>query len=213
LSQPRLVLFLADIEGNLTALRQTLSRACEDANVPVPDVRWLESATALADAGWRVAELKLSPSGGKAVPEDHLDALVRAVARDFRDQAVGLYTDKAGSYGRASMSEPGRPSRSLEGEYIDVVRQSARWLGVEGPVLGRLLDGGATARNLLAAAVDFGGEDPSKAAAAKGQKGPGRRHPEPPPAPPEPDEDDRFVEAKLGEARRLMEQYLSNRAK
>jgi hypothetical protein len=173
----------------------------------------LESATALADAGWRVAELKLSPSGGKAVPEDHLDALVRAVARDFRDQAVGLYTDKAGSYGRASMSEPGRPSRSLEGEYIDVVRQSARWLGVEGPVLGRLLDGGATARNLLAAAVDFGGEDPSKAPAAKGQKGPGRRHPEPPPAPPEPDEDDRFVEAKLGEARRLMEQYLSNRAK
>ena len=210
MSQPRLVLFLADIEGNLAALRQTLSRACETANVPLPEVRWVESATGLADAGWRVAELKLAPSGGKAVPEDHLDALVRAVARDFRDQAVGLYTDKAGSYGRASMSEPGRPSRSLEGEYIDVVRQSARWLGVEGPVLGRLLDGGATARNLLAAAVDFGTEDASKAP-AKGQKGPGRRHPEPPPAPPEPDEDDRFVEAKLSEARRLMEQYLSTR--
>ena len=104
---------------------------------------------------------------------------------------------------------PGRPSRSLEGEYIDVVRQSARWLGIEAPVLGRLLDGGATARNLLAAAVDFGAEQPQ--APAKGQKGPGRRHPEPPPAPPEPDEDDRFVEAKLGEARRLMEQYLSHR--
>ena len=207
MSQPRLVLFLADIEGNLTALRQTLSRACELAHVPMPDVRWVESATALADAGWRVAELKLAPSGGKAVPEDHLDALVRAVARDFRDQAVGLYTDKAGSYGRASLSEPGRPSRSLEGEYIDVVRQTARWLGLEAPVLGRLLDGGATARNLLAAAVDFGGDE----AQAKG-KAPAKGRPvEAPPAPPEPDEDDRFVEAKLSEARRLMEQYLSAR--
>ena len=206
MSQPRLVLFLADIEGNLAALRQTLSRACESANVPLPEVRWVESATALADAGWRVAELKLAPSGGKAVPEDHLDSLVRSVARDFRDQAVGLYTDKAGSYGRASLSEPGRPSRSLEGEYIDVVRQTARWLGVEAPLLGRLLDGGATARNLLAAAVDFGNEDPHAPAAP----GKARRQEQPPP-PPEPDEDDRFVDAKLSEARRLMEQYLSNR--
>lgn len=206
MSQPRLVLFLADIEGNLAALRQTLSRACESANVPLPEVRWVESATALADAGWRVAELKLTPSGGKAVPEDHLDALVRSVARDFRDQAVGLYTDKAGSYGRASLSEPGRPSRSLEGEYIDVVRQTARWLGVEAPLLGRLLDGGATARNLLAAAVDFGGDDPH----APAPTGKPRRQEQPPP-PPEPDEDDRFVDAKLSEARRLMEQYLSTR--
>lgn len=206
MSQPRLVLFLADIEGNLAALRQTLSRACESANVPLPEVRWVESATALADAGWRVAELKLAPSGGKAVPEDHLDSLVRSVARDFRDQAVGLYTDKAGSYGRASLSEPGRPSRSLEGEYIDVVRQTARWLGVEAPLLGRLLDGGATARNLLAAAVDFGNEDPH----APATPGKPRRQEQPPP-PPEPDEDDRFVDAKLSEARRLMEQYLSNR--
>jgi hypothetical protein len=212
LSQPRLVLFLADIEGNLTALRQTLTRACEAANVPMPEVRWVESATPLADAGWRVAELKLTPAGGKAVPEDHLDTLVRSVARDFRDQAVGLYTDKAGSYGRASLSEPGRPSRSLEGEYIDVVRQTARWLGVEAPVLGRLLDGGATARNLLAAAVDFGGDEPHSPAPTKSQaKGKGRHPAEQPPAPPEPDEDDRFVEAKLGEARRLMEQYLSSR--
>ncbi|MFY0584276.1 hypothetical protein ACN28S_67195 [Cystobacter fuscus] len=210
MSQPRLVLFLADIEGNLTALRQTLSRACETAHVPLPDVRWVEAAAPMTDAGWRVAEVKLQPSGGKAVPEDHLDSLVRAVARDFRDQAVGLYTDKAGSYGRASLSEPGRPSRSLEGEYIDVVRQTARWLGVEAPVLGRLLDGGATARNLLAAAVDFGNESPQQGAAANPGK-PGRRGEQPPAPPPEPDEDDRFVEAKLVEARRLMEQYLSHR--
>ncbi|ATB36055.1 hypothetical protein CYFUS_001469 [Cystobacter fuscus] len=209
MSQPRLVLFLADIEGNLTALRQTLSRACETAHVPLPDVRWVEAAAPMTDAGWRVAEVKLQPSGGKAVPEDHLDSLVRAVARDFRDQAVGLYTDKAGSYGRASLSEPGRPSRSLEGEYIDVVRQTARWLGVEAPVLGRLLDGGATARNLLAAAVDFGNDAPPQGAAAPGK--PNRRGEQPPAPPPEPDEDDRFVEAKLVEARRLMEQYLSHR--
>jgi hypothetical protein len=71
---------------------------------------------------------------------------------------------------------------------------------MDAPALGRLLDGGATARNLLAAAVDFGGE-PSAKAAEKAV----------PPPPPEPDEDDRFVEAKLSEARQLMEQYLSHR--
>ncbi|HSP81619.1 MAG TPA: hypothetical protein VLQ93_24075 [Myxococcaceae bacterium] len=199
MSKPRLVLFLADIEGNLTALRQTLTRACEDANVAPPEVRWAEAASHLADAGWRVAELKLTRSGGQAAPEDHLDALVRAVARDLRDQAVGLYVDRAGSYGRACLSEPGRPSRSVEGEYLDVLRKVARWLGLEPALLGRLLGGGSSAaRNLLAAAVDFGGGAP----AARKQ---------PPPPPPEPDEDDRFVEAKLAEARRLMDQYLGGR--
>jgi hypothetical protein len=199
LSKPRLVLFLADIEGNLTALRQTLTRACEDANITPPEIRWAESAGHLAEAGWRVAELKLTPSGGQAAPEDHLEVLVRAVARDFRDQAVGIYADRAGSYGRACLSEPGRPSRALEGEYLDVLRQSARWLGLEPALLGRLLGGGSTAaRNLLAAAVDFGGDAPS-----------GRK--QPPPPPPEPDEEDRFVEARLAEARRLMDQYLGGR--
>ena len=202
MSKPRLVLFLADIESNLTALRQTLARACEEVGVPPPEVKWVESATSFMDAGWRVAELKLTPSGSRAAPEDHLDVLVRAMARDFRDQAVGIYSDRAGSYGRACLSEPGRPSRSLEGEYLDVLRQSSRWLGLDAPALGRLLDGGATARNLLAAAVDFGGE-PSAAKAATEKAVP--------PPPPEPDEDDRFVEAKLSEARQLMEQYLSHR--
>jgi hypothetical protein len=199
LSRPRLVLFLADIEGNLTALRQTLARACEEAHVTPPEVRWAEATGNLADSGWRVAALKLAESGGKAAPEDHLDVLVRAMARDFRDQAVGIYADRASSYGRACLSEPGRPSRALEGEYLDVLRQAARWLGLEPALLGRLLGGGTTAaRNLLAAAVDFGNEPT-----------PGRK--QPPPPPPEPDEDDRFVEARLSEARRLMEQYLSGR--
>jgi hypothetical protein len=195
-TQPRLILFLADIEGSLPSLRQTVSRACEEFDVPAPEVRWVESATALADAGWRVAELKRSNTGGHAVPEEHLEALVRAVARDTRDQVVGLYADKAGSYGRASLSEPGRPSRFLEGEYLETLRQVSRWLRAELAVLGRLLEGDM-ARNLLAATVDFGGEP--------------ERSPAPSPVPPEPDEDDRSVEAKLAEARRLMEQYLNQR--
>ena len=36
---------------------------------------------------------------------------------------------------------------------------------------------------------------------------------EQPPPPPEPDEEDRFVEAKLSEARQLMERYLSQQRK
>ncbi len=61
------------------------------------------------------------------------------------------------------VSGPGKPSKALEGEFIDVLRQTAKWLDVETTVLARLLGNSNPARNLLAAAVDFGddGEDGS----------------------------------------------------
>jgi hypothetical protein len=126
--------------------------------------------------------------------EEHLDKLTQALAQDFRDRVVGLFADKANSYARVCVGGPGKPSKMLEGEFLDVLRQAARWLEVETTVLARLL-GNNPARNLLAAAVDFG-EDGKGAA-------------EQPAPPPEPDDEDRFVEAKLSEARQLMERYLS----
>ena len=68
----------------------------------------------------------------------------------------------------------------------------------EGVLAGMTLSPGWL-RNLLAAAVDFGEE---------GQGGA-----EQPAPPPEPDEEDRFVEAKLSEARILMERYLTSTRK
>jgi hypothetical protein len=94
------------------------------------------------------------------------------------------------------VSAPGKPMKALEGEFLDVLRQAAKWLEVETTVLARLL-GNNPARNLLAAAVEFGEEVKPSAEQA--------------PKPPEPDEEDRFVEAKLAEARSLMERYLSSR--
>lgn len=201
LSQPRLILFLSDVEGNLTALRQTLRRICEEIGQPTPDVKWTQSNSTLADAGWHVAEVVM-PTGRKArdgMLEEHLEKLAQALAQDFRDRVVGLYADRANSYARVCMGGPGRPAKTLEGEFLDVLRQAAKWLEVETTVLARLL-GNNPARNLLAAAVDFG-ED-AKGAAEQA-----------PPAPPEPDEEDRFVEAKLSEARELMAQYLSSTRK
>jgi hypothetical protein len=196
LSHPRLILFLSDVEGNLTALRQTLKRICEDIGQPLPEVKWSQSHSALADAGWHVAEVTMptarKPREGHL--EEHLDKLTQALAQDFRDRVVGLYADRANSYARVCVGGPGRPSKTLEGEFLDVLRQAAKWLEVETTVLARML-GNNPARNLLAAAVDFGDDGQSAA--------------EQPPAPPEPDEDDRFVEAKLGEARQLMERYLT----
>jgi len=196
LSHPRLILFLSDVEGNLTALRQTLKRVCEDIGQSLPDVKWLQNAGALADAGWHVAEVTVpaarKPREGHL--EEHLDKLTQALAQDFRDRAVGLFADRANSYARVCVGGPGRPSKMLEGEFLDVLRQAAKWLELETTVLARLL-GNNPARNLLAAAVDFG-EDGKEAA-------------EQPPTPPEPDEEDRFVEAKLVEARQLMERYLT----
>ena len=196
MSHPRLILFMSDVEGNLTALRQTLKRICEEIGQSLPEVKWSQSHSALADAGWHVAEVTMptarKPREGHL--EEHLDKLTQALAQDFRDRVVGLYADRANSYARVCVGGPGRPSKTLEGEFLDVLRQSAKWLEVETTVLARML-GNNPARNLLAAAVDFG-EDGKEAA-------------EQPPTPPEPDEEDRFVEAKLVEARQLMERYLT----
>ncbi len=205
--QPRLVLFLSDVEGNLTALRQTLKRLCDEAGLPTPEVEWMQGAEAMGDAGWHVAELVPPQSGSRKhgghpmdLMEEHLDLITSTVSQDFRDRVMGLFTDRSSSYARVCASGPGRPTKAIEGEYLDILRQTAKWLDVDSAALARLIGGTTTARNLLAAAVDFGNE-----AAKPGQ-------PQQPPAPPpEPDEDDRFVEAKLSEARSLMERYLSAR--
>ncbi|WP_426733142.1 hypothetical protein [Myxococcus faecalis] len=198
----RLLLFLADIEGNLTALRQTLKRVCEAVDLPTPEVKWVETPPdGLADAGWHAAEVALPPAPGRKARkseqpflEEQLDAMAQALSQDFRERTLGIFVDREHSYARTCVSGPGRPSKAVEGEVLDVMRQAARWLDVETGLLARMLGGGNTARNLLAAAVDFGGD-----AAAVPSK------------PPEPDEDDRFVEAKLAQARAYMEQYRSAR--
>lgn len=197
---PRLVLFLSDVEGNLTALRQSLRRVSEELGLPTPEVKWAQPPAGLTDAGWHVAEVPLAPDrkGKDGQLEEHLDKVTQALAQDFRDRAVSLYADRGNSYARVCVSGPGKPSKALEGEFIDVLRQTAKWLDVETTVLARLLGSSNPARNLLAAAVDFG---EAKSGA------------EQPPAPPEPDEEDRFVEAKLSEARQLMERYLSQQRK
>jgi hypothetical protein len=210
LSQPRLVLFLADVEGNLTALRQTLKRLCDEAGLPLPEVEWVQQGTeATADAGWHVAELTPPSYSGRAhsghpmdLLEEHLDSLTQAISQDFRERVVGLFTDRGSSYARVCASGPGRPTKAIEGEYLDVLRQTAKWLDVDSAALARLIGGTTTARNLLAAAVDFGNEPP--------RPGQPQQAPQPPP---EPDEDDRFVDAKLAEARALMDRYLSSQRK
>jgi hypothetical protein len=201
LPHPRLVLFLSDVEGNLTALRQSLRRVCEELGLPTPEVKWAQAPSGLTDAGWHVAEVPLAPDrkGKDGQLEEHLDKVTQALSQDFRDRALSLYADRGNSYARVCVSGPGKPLKALEGEFIDVLRQSSKWLDVETTVLARLLGNNNPARNLLAAAVDFG--EPAKTGA------------EQPPAPPEPDEEDRFVEAKLSEARELMAQYLNNQRK
>jgi hypothetical protein len=193
------VLFLSDVEGNLTALRQSLRRVSEELGLPTPEVKWAQAPAGLTDAGWHVAEVPLAPDrkGKDGQLEEHLDKVTQALAQDFRDRALSLYADRDNSYARVCVSGPGKPSKALEGEFIDVLRQTAKWLDVETTVLARLL-GNNPARNLLAAAVDFG------------EAGKGAEQPAPPP---EPDEEDRFVEAKLSEARQLMERYLSQQRK
>lgn len=217
-SPPRLLLFLADVEGNLTALRQTLRRICAEVDLPLdkdgPEVKWAEGPEALAEAGWHVAEVALPTEDGAAAAaayglETHLEGVVKTLARDFRDRAIGVFADRHHSYARASVCGPGRPARLVEGEYQDVVRQLAKWLDVEVVAVARLLAGPellATTKNVLAAAVDWG--DGPEAAPGQGPATKDLGGPDTPLAPPEPDEDDRYVEAKLAQGRAFMQEYL-----
>lgn len=197
MSQARLLLFLSDVEGNLTALRGTLKRVCEAADVALPELTWATPPQPLAEAGWHVAEVRPAQGSAPAAPslEAHLEAAAEALAQDFRDRALGLFADRDNAYGRVVVAAPGRPAKVVEGELLDVLRQAARWLDVEAGSVARLVGNGP--RNELAAAVDFG-QDPQGAPAR--------------PAP-EPDEDDRFVAAKLAEARALMQRWLDSRQK
>ncbi|MBU8899100.1 hypothetical protein DRW03_28220 [Corallococcus sp. H22C18031201] len=189
----RLVFFVSDVEGPLPALPPTLQRVCDALDVPPPEAHWVpHRPDGLADAGWHVAEVPL-PGGKGPSPEEHLDAIAKGLAQECRERTLGLYVDREHSYARACLAVPGYPARASEGEYLDVVRQGARWLGVETPTLSHLFSGDA-ARNLLAAAVDFG-------------SGGAATQPLLPAPAPVPDEDDLFVEAKLAQARAYMEQY------
>ena len=65
-------------------VRQTLHRVCEDIGQSIPEVKWIQSATALTDAGWHVAEVTVpanrKPREGHL--EEHLDkTLARAERR------------------------------------------------------------------------------------------------------------------------------------
>ena len=205
---PRLLLFLSDVEGNLTALRQTLKRVCAEVEATMPEVAWAEAPGPLAEAGWHVAEVRPAqgskPKGTSL--EAHLEAVTAALSQDFRDMALGLYADRAMSYARASVSGPGQPPRVREGEYPEVLRQVARWLAVEPVSLARLL--GEPAKNVLAAEADFGPSETARRTGPATPEGPGDE----PLLPPEPDEDDRFVEAKLAQAKALMDQYRQSRS-
>ena len=202
MARPRLLFFLCDIEGNLTALRQTLRHVCEEAGLSAPDVAWAEGPPAFAEAGWRIVEVLPGPEGTPECGlEAHLQLATEALARDFRERAVVLLVHPDERYARASQSQPGRAARNLEGEFPDVLRQAAHWLTLDTLALARLVGEPRRTVNVLAAHADFG----------DGPQPPPDARPTPvPAAPAEPDEDDRFVEAKLAQARALMAQYLGS---
>ena len=111
MSHRRLILFLSDVEGNLTALRQTLKRVCEAVELPTPEVKWVETPPeGLVEAGWHAAELELPPAPGRKARkseqpflEEQLDAMTQALAQDFRDRAR-----QATAAGRFGLSHPSR---------------------------------------------------------------------------------------------------------
>lgn len=185
--QQRLIVFCAVADMDLDRVRRVVRALRTDApELGVLELESLEATPLLTAAGW--SGLWLKPLRGKpgqtSALEAHLEKLVQACATELGEATIGVYHDAGNGYARACAHKGDGPTRRAEGDAGRVVRQAAVWMHLD-------------AREL----ADFFR----------------KLSPPPPPVPDadapevyveaEPDDDDRFVEAKLRQARELMEQY------
>jgi len=191
--RPRLVLFCSELDLDLDKVRHALSSLGEDREVEGLELEEVEAPESLSSAGWMAVAVRPMRGRGMDVGalEGHLEALVGALADALSDDALGIYADPVAGYANACFHRQAGSPRGAEGELSQVLRQAASWVEGDDAELTRYFrpDPASDA-------------DPAKA---------------PPPAAgekeldAEEDDDDRYVEAKLRQARHYMEQYLGSR--
>lgn len=153
----------------------------------VLEIEALEDAGLLSAAGW--SGLAVRPLRGKAKDtanlEAHLEALVQACSTELSEAVVGLFHDAAHGFARACFHKGEGPTRRAEGDAGRVVRQAATWIHVDARELADYF------RKLAPIPPPVPDEAGAEGVVVEA----------------EPDEDDRYVEAKLRQARELFEQY------
>jgi len=191
----RLLIFCSEVDADLSKLRQVLAEWSDQHTLPELAVEPVDGPESLAQGGWLTLSLtvmgagvELSKTGGQ------LEQLVQVSARALSGAVLGIFVGGA-SHARACLQSPGGFPRSSEGEVFHVVRQAAGWLEADTVQLLRYFSAGLRQARLGTHVelneVQLSAEDKEVEATL--------------------DEDDRFVEAKLKQARELMQQYLSTR--
>jgi hypothetical protein len=182
----RLVFFCLEFEPDAGGLRDELDGLLGELGFEEATLERVAGPDGLSEAGWATLEVELPSDAahGLGRVSERLGDLTRQLARALGDRALGVYVDGTGG-GRAAL-HGARSPRSSEGEAFHVVRQAAAWMETDPNALARYFSAYAV-HNELAGPVDLSAADTGEA------------------------EEDRFVEAKLRQAREYMEQYLSRR--
>lgn len=184
--QGRLVLFCVELDPDAGGLREELDGLFGELGLEEASLERVAGPEGLSDAGWAALELSL-PAGAPGDLRrlgERLGELTRRLSQALADRALGVYLDGEGR-GRAALYGSRSP-RSSEGEAFHVVRQAAAWMEADPIALARYFSAYA-AQSRLEGPVDLSAADTAE------------------------ESEDRFVEAKLRQAREYMEQYLARR--
>jgi len=191
----RLIIFCSEIDADLAKLRQALAELSDQHSLPELELEPVDGPESLAQSGWMTLSVtREGAAADLARPGGHLEQLVQACARALSGDVLGLFVDGT-TYARACLQSPGGFPRSSEGEVFHVVRQAASWLEADAVQLLRYFSAGV-GRARLGTQVDL--SEVQVSAEDKDLEA-------------DMDDDDRFVEAKLKDARELMQRYLSAR--
>jgi hypothetical protein len=192
----RLILFCSEIDADLEKVRLALAELSDQHGLAELELEPTDGPEGLTQGGWMT--LQVSRVG--AAPVDlsrlgsHIEELVQSCSRALSEDVLGIFVDGS-TYARACLQSPGGFPRSSEGELFHVLRQAAGWVEADAVQLLRYFGPGLT-RGGVGNQLDL-----SEVQVSADEKE----------LDTEMDDDDRFVEAKLKQARELMERYLSAR--
>lgn len=180
--QQRLILFCPELELDLEPIRVALTQLAKEDGLEGVELEQIQPPESDLDAAWTA--LVVRPMRGQGAPLDlgeRLDTIVKRLAEGIGDAVLGVYVHPTGDQARVAFRRPSGFPRTAHGELAQVIKQGAAWIDSTPEGLLRFVEEQAQADSIAERQLA------------------------------ELDEDDRFVEAKLEQARRDMEQYLSSR--
>ncbi len=188
----RLIIFCSEIDADLEKVRLALSELSDQHGLAELEIEPVDGPEGLTQGGWMT--LQVSRVGAAAVDlsrlGSHIEELVQSCSKALGEDVLGIFVD-GNAYARACLQSPGGFPRSSEGEIFHVLRQAAGWVEADAVQLLRYFSPGVS-RGGVGNQLDL-----SEVQVSAEEKD----------LDTEMDDDDRFVEAKLKQAKELMDRY------